>query len=216
MNSLNDNILSNTEKTLQPKVIGTLVTKQIRHSEKIETTSNPHHNRPSRWPGMSIEFQVKTLLMIKFMRPLRDFMEQFHAVNPKKILRENIRNGFRNDHHKFRIDCTKIIFSKGNLPLAPGLSVSSPKSGKLVFTWTDNSGIGKCLASDKVFVAVFNRELKRWIFKSRAADRSTGHCSIGARPFSSKRVQTFIGFVSADGVRVSDSLFMGEVRVLKM
>ncbi len=41
MNSLNDNMLSNTEKTLQPKVIGTLVTKQISHSEKMETTQVP-------------------------------------------------------------------------------------------------------------------------------------------------------------------------------
>ncbi len=214
MNSSNDNMLSNTEKTLQPKVVGTLVTKQISHSEKMETTSNAHCNRPSRWPGMNIELQVKTLLMIKFMRPLRNFMEQMQIVSIKKMLKENIRNAFRNDHYKYRIDYSKLIFSKGNLSVAPGISVSSPKAGKLVFRWTDDSGIGHSRASDQLFVAIFNCTSQSWILKDGAAKRSEGSCSIHIRPSRGKRLQTYIGLVSADGMRVSDSLYLGEVNVL--
>jgi Family of unknown function (DUF6266) len=214
MNSLNNNMLSGTEKTLRPKVIGTLVTKKISHSEHIETTSNSHYNRPSRWPGMSIEIQVKTLLMIKFMRPLRNFMEEIQIVSTKKMLKENIRNAFRNDHYKYRIDYSKLIFSKGNLSVAPRMSVSSPKAGKLVFRWTDDSGIGRCRANDQLFVAIFNCTSKSWILKQNAAKRSEGFCNIHIKPSISKRLQTYIGFISADGMRVSDSLYMGEVNVL--
>ncbi len=214
MNSLNDNMLSNTEKTLQPKVIGKLVTKQISHSEKASPTTTAQVNRPSRWPGMTIEFRVKTLLMIKFVRPMRIFMEQMQIVSTKKMLKENIRNAFRNDHYKYRIDYTKLMFSKGNLPLAPRMSVSSPKSGKLVFRWTDDSGIGRSRASDQLFVAIFNCTSKSWILKHNAARRSENCCSIHIGPSRSKRLQTYIGFVSADGLRVSDSFYMGEVNVL--
>jgi hypothetical protein len=214
MNSLNDNMLSNTEKTLRPKVIGTLVTKKISQSEKLVTTSNSHNNRPPRWPGMGIEFQVKTLLMIKFMRPLRNFTEQMQNVSTKKMLKENIRNAFRNDHYKFRIDYSKLIFTKGNLPVAPRMSVSSPKAGKLVFRWTDDSGIGRSRASDQLFVAIFNCTSKLWILRHHAAKRSEGFCSVHIKTASSKRLQTYVGFVSTDGLKVSDSLYLGEVNVL--
>lgn len=214
MKSLNDNLLSNTEKALQPKVTGTLVTKKISHSEIMEARSNSQSDRPSRWPGLNIELQVKTLLMIKFMRPLHKFMEEMQIACTKKMLKENVRNAFRNDHYKFRIDYSKLIFSRGNLPVAPRMSVSSPKPGKLVFRWTDDSGIGQSRASDKVFVAVFNCRSKSWILKRNAAKRSEGICSVYIKPFASKRLQTYIGFASADGLRVSDSLFTGEVRVL--
>ena len=214
MNSLNDNMLSNTEKTLQPKVIGTLVMKKIDHSEKMEATTTAQFNRPSRWTGMSIEFQVKTLLMIKFMRPLRKFMKQMQIVSTKKMLKENIRNAFRNDHYKFRIDYSKLIFSKGNLPVAPRMSVSSPKAGKLLFRWTDDSGIGRSKGSDQVFVAIFNCASKSWILRHKAAKRSEGSCSIHIKSSVSKRLQTYIGFVSPDGMRVSNSLYMAEVNLL--
>jgi Family of unknown function (DUF6266) len=215
MKSLNDNMLSNTEKTLQPKVVGTLITKKVGHPEKMETTSNSHYNRPSRWPGMSIEFQVKTLLMTKFMRRLRKFMEEMQIVSTKKMLKENIRNAFRNDHYRFRIDYSKLVLSKGNLPIVPRMSVSSPKSGKLVFRWTDDSGIGRSRASDQLFIAIFNCRSKSWILKHNVTKRSAGICTIDIEPFGSKRLQIYIGFVSADGAKVSDSLYMGVVNVVR-
>lgn len=42
---------------------------------------------PSRF-----KFQLKTMLMTKFMRPLEDFMDQLNTVSFKKILKQNVRN----------------------------------------------------------------------------------------------------------------------------
>jgi Family of unknown function (DUF6266) len=214
MNSLNNNKMTNREKTRRPKVIGTLVTKEHRHSEKITAAKSPDPKPFSRWLGFHSEYQQKTLLMIKFMSPLRNFMDRIHVVSANKILKENVRNAFRSDHFRFKIDCRKIIFSKGNLPIALRMSVSSAMSGKLIFSWTDNSGSLRALPTDRLFVAIFNRESKTWVFNIDANSRFACHYSMEAGRFLGKPVQVYAGFVSLDYKRISTSLFLGEVRVL--
>jgi hypothetical protein len=213
MNSLNNKTMTNREKIHGPKVNGTLVTKENRNSKQCAATISPGPKPFSRWIGSNIEFHHKTLLMIKFMNPLRNFMDRIHVINAKQVLKENIRNAFRSDHYRFRIDCGKVILSKGNLPVALRMSVSSSRFGKLVFVWTDNGGIQKALPTDRLFVAIFNRESKTWIFKVNAAPRSTGYYSMEAGRFQGKPVQVYAGFVSLDSKRISTSLYLGEARV---
>ena len=54
---------------------------------------------PSRF-----KFQLKTMLMTKFMKPLEDFMDQLNRVSFKKILKQNVRNCYGCDSPKLRID----------------------------------------------------------------------------------------------------------------
>ncbi len=151
--------------------------------------------------------------MIKFMSPLRNFMDQIHVVSAKKILKENVRNAFRSDHSRFRIDYRKLIFSKGNLPVALRMSVSSPEFGKLIFRWTDNSGIHRALPTDRLFVAIFNRESKTWIFNADATKDRHGLFSIHIK-YQLETTAGYIGFVSADGKRISTVCFWEKVNVI--
>jgi Family of unknown function (DUF6266) len=163
---------------------------------------------PSRF-----KFQLKTMLMTKFMKPLEDFMDQLNSVSFKKILNQNVRNCYSCDSPKLQIDYSKLIITQGILPLAPGISVSSPKEGKLLFRWTDDSGIGNSRADDQVFVAIYSRQAKKWVFNLNAGQRSSGYCRIDVKWFNSKRLQAYIGFESSDGIWVSDSFYAGEVNV---
>jgi hypothetical protein len=186
---------------------------QNNSSEMSPETKKSQRKLALKPPRLRYEFQMKTLLTTRFMKPLHEFMKYLNITDIGKILKQNIRYAFKSGYPNLRIDYSKLILSMGNLPIAPGISVSSPKAGKLEFCWTDNSGIGKALATDQVFVAVYSRESQRWIYKLNAACRSLGHCRIDIRPIRGKRIQTYIGFVSSDGKRISNSLFMGEVNV---
>ena len=114
----------------------------------------------------------------------------------------------------FTIDFTKVILSKGILPDAGSPAVASTVAGKLTFTWVDNTGTGDALATDMAFVAVFNEALNRWIFRQNTAARNAGTFTLDVPAFSGKPVQTYIGFISADGSSVSTSLYTGQVNVL--
>jgi Family of unknown function (DUF6266) len=163
---------------------------------------------PSRF-----KFQLKTILMTKFMKPLEDFMDQLNNASFKTILKQNVRNCYSCDSSKLQIDFSKLVITQGILPLAPGISVCSPKEGKLLFRWTDDSGIGNSRANDRVFIAIYSRRAKKWVFNLHTGERSKGCCRIDVTWFNSKRLQAYIGFVSADGIWVSDSYYAGEVSV---
>ena len=102
---------------------------------------------------------------------------------------------------------------RGDLPNVASAGVVSPSAGKLEFSWTDNSGKGNALATDKAFVAAYCEELKDWEYRLDLAARSAGTCTLDITPFSGKDVQTYFGFVSANGKDVTDTIFTGLVTV---
>jgi hypothetical protein len=164
------------------------------------------------------ELQKKSEIMYRFMRPLRPFLKELDKLNCytpafDHVMNENTEQGFKGSYPTLRIDYPKVKLTKGKLPNALSLFVSSHKSGKLTFCWADDSPFRESLPSDLLFVGVYNRKRCRWIFKVDVAERSACHYSMDATLFQGKPVQVWAGFISEDSHRISTSLFLGEVRV---
>jgi Family of unknown function (DUF6266) len=163
--------------------------------------------------------QAKFALMVKFLQPLSLLLNDTHDSLPAEMtgfnnaVSENLRNAITGVYPALAIDYSKVVLSKGALQNVSAVSAASTVAGKLSFTWTDNSN-GKTLPTDTAFVAVYNADLNRWIYFEQAAPRNAGTYSLDVTAFSGKAVQTYIGFLSADGRNVSNSLFTGQVNVL--
>ncbi len=163
--------------------------------------------------------QAKFTLMVKFLQPLSSLVGLTYDTSPaemsgfNKAFSDNIRNAITGAYPALVIDYSKVILSKGPLSNVNPVAAASAVAGKLVFTWTDNSG-GTALPTDTAFVAAYSADLNRWIFAQNTAPRSAGTYSLDVTAFSGKAVQTYIGFVSADGQSVSNSLFTGQVNIL--
>jgi hypothetical protein len=163
--------------------------------------------------------QAKFTMMVKFLQPLSSLVGQTYDTSPSemsgfnKAFSDNIRNAITGVYPALAIDYSKVVLSKGVLPGLNTATAASTVAGKLTFTWTDNSG-GLAIATDTAFIAVYNADLNRWIFVQQVAARSAGTYILDVTAFSSKAVQTYIGFLSADGKSVSNSLFTGQVNVL--
>lgn len=52
------------------------------------------------------------------------------------------------------------------------------------------------------------------MFKLEIADRSAGSCSLDLKHFIGSPVQTWLGFFSADGKAVTDTIYTGLVQLL--
>jgi hypothetical protein len=64
-------------------------------------------------------------------------------------------------------------------------------------------------------VAVFCEQLGHWIYnQNTAVARSVGTYTLDVAAFSGKPVQTYIGFVSANGKTFSNTVYTGMVNVL--
>jgi Family of unknown function (DUF6266) len=165
------------------------------------------------------EQQIKIHVMTRFMRSLRPFMNKLGRTLSRTsmyhtVLKENVKHAFKGNFPSWRIHYSKVMISKGKLPNPPGLSVCSPERGRLFFQWRDQGGFRKVRNIDLLFVAAFNCDARRWIFYKESTKRAGCQYLLDASTFQGKLVQVYAGFVSADGKRISTSLFLGELRVL--
>ncbi len=163
--------------------------------------------------------QAKFRIMNRFLRPANSLLNvtfahlavRMSAFN--KAFSYNIKNAITGVAPNLAIDYTMALISRGDLPNADSPAVTSLSAGLLQFTWTDNSGKGKAKGTDKAFVAVFQEESGSWEYRVDITTRSQGKCEMEMKNFPSKPVQTFIGFISADGKDASDSLYTGLANV---
>jgi hypothetical protein len=168
-----------------------------------------------------LQQQAKFSLMIKFLQPLTSLLNRtfdsfavgMSGIN--KAFSYNVQNGITGVYPAVAVNYPMVLLSRGDLPVAAAPAANSAVAGKLAFTWTDNSGLGKAIATDIAFVAVFCEALNHWIYnQNTAAARSAGTYTLDVSAFSGKTVQTYIGFVSANGKTYSNSLYTGIVNVL--
>lgn len=134
-------------------------------------------------------------------------MSEFNAA-----LSYNYHNAITGTPPDYKIDFTKALVSRGELPnaTAPAATVT----GHIVyFTWTDNSGSGTATATDKAVLVVFcpNQNLAQ--YSTNSAQRSAGAASIDVTNFSGETVETWIAFLSEDGKEASNSIYTGELTI---
>ena len=173
--------------------------------------------RTTPFTPKEIQQQAKFGLMSGFLGPVIPLVHQtFIPVTYKRTgynlaFAYNVKNAITGIHPDLKIDFSMVLLGRGDLPNAGSPTVSSSSPGKLDFSWTDNSGKGIALPTDRAYMAVYNEELKQWIHAVDLAPRSAGACTIDASVFTGKPLQTWIGFISADKKNVSDTVWTGLV-----
>ena len=163
--------------------------------------------------------QAKFRIMNRFLRPANDLLNvtfahlavRMSAFN--KAFSYNIKNAITGVAPNLAIDYGMALISRGDLPNAESPAVSSPSAGLLQFTWTDNSGKGNAKASDKAFVAIYSEDMGNWEYRLDIATRGQEKCEMIMMNFPGREVQTFIGFISADGKGIANSIYTGQVVV---
>lgn len=167
-------------------------------------------------------------LMGSFLRPLSGLLKigfraeanGITAFNAAFAL--NFRNALTETDGIAGIDFSKALLSKGNLPGAVGVAVSSPDAGQLVLEWQNNSGSGGAAATDYMFYALVEPESLEAVYVLNAGTRGAGSISV-APPlqFAGKTVHAYIGFFSVDSLvssvpknGIANSAYAGEVLVM--
>ena len=154
------------------------------------------------------------------LRSMSGFLDQLFAKPTRKyfgfnkVFWDNVQNAVTGEHPRFKVDYSKIILSKGVVPLPPDLSVSSPNNGELVFRWKDDSGIEKALATDEIFTVAIHQKTGGWIAALLQASRKDRRCTMDVEIFRHHPVWVYIGFLSPDRSERSNSFCAGIVNIL--
>src|SRR6185437_3601150 len=134
-------------------------------------------------PG-ELQQQAKFSLMSGFLGPLIPLLNQSfrpeaaHLTGYNKAFSYNVKNAIKGVHPELAIDYPAVLLGRGDLPNVLSPSAASPVTGRLDFSWTDNSGKGRALATDQAFAAAYNEELKKWEYNLNLAPRSAGSCTM--------------------------------------
>jgi hypothetical protein len=168
---------------------------------------------------VQLEQQAKFAAVSTFLRSLYDFLKVTYKVNNRnrtsyqKAFSENYREAVNGIYPSFTIDFSKVRLGNGHLSNAMAPVINSPEPGKLVFSWGENDKGDGSMSSDQFYVAMYSETLKQWIFNFKTAERYKKFCRVDAASFSGTSVHIYIGFVSADGNRVSTPLYTGALTV---
>ena len=175
--------------------------------------------RKNSTPSVFQEQQRARFKLISvFLKPLKELLKQTFGQSAvgmswfNKALSEN-KSSITGNYPDIVIDYPKIVLSKGRLPLGEPPSISSPETGKLLLTWKIGDGIDKDLTAGSAFIAAYQEELNRWIIGQYAINEGITSCILEVEPFASKAVQTYIGFISKNNLKKSESRYMGLVNV---
>jgi hypothetical protein len=161
-----------------------------------------------------IRHRVKFALVNNFLKNMIDLVnysfhsELQHQSGYNKAFSYIIKNAVVLKDSKPFIDYSMVLLSKGDLPKPESLMTETSESGKIIFSWKDNSGKGQARSSDLAFMSFYNEENNIWFGKEKVAERSQEKCEFYLpAEYGGLELQTYFGFVSANEKESCDSVY---------
>lgn len=179
--------------------------------------SKPTRRSEVTYSQAQLDQQQKFALAVGFIQTLGSLPDiTFHAYAVRQTGRNSaisylLKNAIEGNSPAFSIDHSKVLISRGNLPMAPGAAAAVGAAGRVNFTWTNNGGDGKARNSDQAIVVVHCPLLNQSVYSLAGATRSAEAASIDAGVFNGYTVHTWIGFLSEDGKLASNSVYTGQL-----
>lgn len=164
--------------------------------------------------------RTKFSTVLSFLQPMTDFlrvgfkqyasgMTQFNAA-----MSYNINNAITGTAPNFLIDYPNALVSRGNLTTPANGAAVSTTAAELDISWSDNTANGSALATDKALIVALNSTRGEAVFTTAGPERSIGVANLVLpSDYSGENLEVFLGFVSADGTKVSNSVYLGSVSI---
>jgi hypothetical protein len=162
-----------------------------------------------------IAIQAKFALASKFVRCLSPLLTisipAIKGMRKTNMVTSHILNhAILGTYPDLRIDYPSIFISKGSLGNS-GEAKASYQSRNIVFTWDheieDHCNCAK--ANDKAILVIYCESINECIYSVNLINRSAGTASFPVLKFLGHKVQTWIGFISANGKLISQSTYTG-------
>lgn len=158
--------------------------------------------------------------VLQFLQPMKDFIKVGYKNYAIKMTQFNsamsyiLKNAVIGSFPNYTIDYANALISRGSLAGALNGSATSSTAGAVEFTWYDNSNEGNAQATDKALILAYNKTKGEAVFVTDGALRTAGTQTLTVPDdFSGDAVECFIAFISADGLSVSNSKYVGSITV---
>lgn len=167
-----------------------------------------------------MEQRSKFALTLAFLKPITAYVRTGYKTYANKQTAFNaamsyiVKNVVGGDYPNYALDYSLALVSRGNLtqPLNATVTLAS---GKATIAWTDNSGQGNAQSTDVAMPLAFNTDKGEAVFSTAAATRADQSAELNfPADWVGDTVELYIGFASADGINVANSLYLGSHSVV--
>lgn len=193
----------------------------VRYGEQIvRQSSNPnHHDRKS---PAQLNHRMKITLMTEFLSPIKDFLKtSFKSVVSGKAYHQAssylMKNAFTIIDDEPVLDCQKALVCQGFLT-PPENAAVRVEDGRIVFSWTDNSGQASANADDQLVFLLYDA----WFnFRSsmelpHTASRSDESFSPVFERVTYGDFHVYMAFRKDDDTDISNSVYAGMIHLDRM
>lgn len=196
--------------------VGTVVGGNWKGIDYMRSKGNNRNLAPSQ---AQLAQQLKFALCIRFVTSMSGLLQvSFHNYAVKKTginsaLSYILKNAITGLYPAFSIVYGDVLVSRGDLPNVLGPSITMGAGSLLTYSWTDNSGVGIAKPTDKAILAAYCPSLNQCIYTTGSAQRSALTDTLNLASFTGLAIETYIGFISEDGLNIASSIYTGPVTV---
>ena len=162
----------------------------------------------------------KFTTVMDFLQPMTDYIKvgfKNYAIKLTQFnsaMSYNLLNAVIGISPNFSIDYAKALVARGALKSALNPAVASAAVGNVAYTWDDNSVELNADATDQAMLLIYNPDKDEAVFITEGAARDVGSQNLTVPDsYSGDTVHAYIGFMSVDGIEISNSLYVGSVVV---
>ena len=125
-----------------------------------------------------------------------------------------VKNAIGGTSPNYVLDFSRVLVSRGSLTQPANTNVSEAP-GKATITWTDNSGQGDAQPTDVAMPLAYDPDKGEAVFNTSAATRADQSAELNfPADLNGDTVELYIGFASADGINVANSIYLGSYAVI--
>lgn len=153
---------------------------------------------------------------LEFLQPNQAFIKKGYKAYAVKKTEFNaamsyvLNNAVTGAAPNFQVEYSDALLSRGMLSGALNPDTNLATAEQVTFSWDDNSNEGNAAPTDKAMVLVYNPAKRESMYVLEGADRSVGAQTVQIpATYAGDTVEMFIAFISADGTKVSDSVYLG-------
>lgn len=130
----------------------------------------------------------------------------------ESIMSYIIENAIIATENGFGINYRKVLITHGFLSRAE-VAFAKAGFGSIHFAWNNYKKRGIGSRHDKVILVAYSESMNKCIYTCDTAKRCDEEAILEVPQFHGHKVQTWLSFISKNGIFISDSIYTGEVTV---
>jgi len=206
-------ITGRTKKKFASAVFSKQFGKNTMRSKPIEV-SNP---KTLKQRQQRAKFSLMVELSRSFLGFIRLGFKQFAAGMSEfnAFMKSNIKVVISGTYPDYEIDFTKLVVTRGTLVGAEAGTAAAAAGHLVNVAWTDNSGYGDALATDKAMVLALNFDKKGEKHDVTTKTRADEALALEVpASWVGDEVHVYLAFTSETGDKVADSVYLDSVTIL--